>query len=182
MKSTTRTLIGFLSATTLLIGCGNGSADVFDPNNEPPQPPLDTTPTTTIAPKRSTINSFLVSAPNFTILAELVTLAGVDSILNDGKKHTVLAPSDTVMRAFSATTLQSLRKDKRALRAFILNHIIDVEAMSIDFLMGRITMMSGLEVDVRLGDRITLNGQPLSKVDNRFKDGVVHELAGVLTD
>lgn len=180
MNPITRVTIGFMAATTLLFGCGGGSADPFDPQNEQPQPPLDTTPTTTIAPKKGTIADFVESSSTHTILAELISLSGVDSILNDGKKHTLLAPSDAVMRTLPATTLQSLRKDKRALRNFLLNHIIDGEAMSIDFLTGKISMKSGLTVTVILGDSITINNYPLRKVDNRFKDGVVHELAGVL--
>ena len=179
MKATTRRLTGLLAglavATVLMASCGgSGTTD------DTPQPPLDTTPTTTIAPADGTVMDFIASRPEYSILTSLVKDAGLDETLTTGPEFTLFAPTDTVFESMSSATLDGLRKDKEKLTELLLNHVWDVETMTIDMLDGAIELMSGKTVEVKIGESITVAGFPLSPVDMRVMNGVVHSIAGVI--
>lgn len=181
MKATSRVRTGVLAivlASGLVLGACGGSGTT----EETAQPPLDTTPTTTIAPKDGSIWEHISTNPQYSVLASLVKDAELDQTLGGKGEFTLFAPSDTVFNAMSATTLDTLRKDKEKLKALLLNHVWDVETMSIDFLEGQITVMSGKALDVTVGDKITVESFPVVKPDIRMSNGVIHEIAGVITD
>lgn len=181
MKATTRfraVVLGATVATSLLVtSCGGSGA-----TEDTAEPPLDTTPTTTIAPREGSIMEFIATRPEYSVLTSLVREAGLDEELSTAKELTLFAPSDTVFNTMSATTLDALRKDPEKLKTLLLNHVLDLEWMSIDFLDGRVDMKSGKSVDVKLGDPMTVNGFPVVKADMRVSNGVIHEIAGVITD
>lgn len=180
MKATSRIrtgLVAMATASMLVLGACGGSGSTEDTA----QPPLDTTPTTTIAPQEGSIWEYISSNPSYSVLASLVKDAGLDKTLGGKGEFTLFAPSDTVFNAMSAATLETLRNDKEKLTALLLNHVWDVETMSIDFLEGQITVMSGKALDVTVGDTITIEGFPVIKADIRVSNGVIHEIAGVIT-
>lgn len=177
MKVTTRILGGLAALTMVLASCGgSGSSD------DTAQPPLDTSPTTTIAVGEGTVMDYLASQPQYSVLTSLIKDAGLEETLNTGAEFTVFAPSDTVFNAMPSATLAALKDDPENLKTLLLNHVLDVETLSIDLLDGEIEMLSGAKVDVKLGDPINVNGFPLTKIDVRVMNGVVHEIAGVITD
>lgn len=180
MKATTRIGTGFLAiavAASLVLGsCGASVAP-----EDTPQPPLDTTPTTTIAPMDGSVMDYLESHQEYSVLTDLVKKAGLAETLDTGEEFTLFAPSDTVFNAMSQATMDALTSDTERLRAFVLNHVWDVETMTIDLLDGSIEMMSGATLDVKVGDPITIDSFPITKPDIRVMNGVIHEIAGVIT-
>lgn len=181
MKGTTRKPTGLLAglaiASIALASCGGSGM-----TDDTPQPPLDTSPTTTIAAADGTVMDFIAGHSEYSILTDLVKKAGLEETLRTGPEFTLFAPTDTVFKAMSSSVLDQLSRDPEKLTKLLMNHLWDVETLSIDFLDGQIELMSGKKVEVKIGETITVAGFPLTQVDNRVMNGVVHQIAGIITD
>lgn len=173
MKATTRISAAVLVLATALSACGGGSSDQD-------QPPLDTTPTTTIAPLAESISSYVASAPELSTLAELLELAGLTKVLAAEGTYTLLAPTNDAFAGLGAGILDGLRSDKAKLKKALLNHVLDTELMSIDILEGTTPAVSGHELSFVPGDPTTVDGIAITKVDTRVDNGVIHLIDGVI--
>ena len=173
MKATTRISVGVLALVSVLGACGDSES------NE--QPPLDTTPTTTIAPLTTSIASYVDSAADLSVLAELLALSGLSKQLSGEGTFTLLAPTNDAFSALSTADLDALKSDKAKLKKLLLNHVLDTELMSIDMLEGTTPAMSGHELAFVPGDPTTVDGIDISKVDTRVENGVIHQIDAVIT-
>lgn len=175
MKATTRLSAAVLALVTTLSACGGGSSDQG-------QPPLDTTPTTTIAPLSTSVASYVASSPDLSTLAELLDLAGLTKTLAGKGTFTLLAPTNEAFANLGAGILDGYKADKAKLKKMLLNHVLDTELMSIDILEGSTPAVSGRELAFVPGDPTTVEGIEIAKVDTRVENGVIHQISGVIVD
>ena len=81
--------------------------------------------TASAAPRAQTdIVGTAVAAGQFTTLAKLLKAAGLVATLQKPGPYTVFAPTDAAFRKVPAKTLNALLRDKTALKAVLLYHVV----------------------------------------------------------
>jgi hypothetical protein len=85
----------------------------------------------------------------FDTLVDLIHAAGLDDTLMNGGPYTLFAPTDQAFAALPDGTLDALRADPDALKALLLNHVIEGAPSGDDLMMmGTATTLAGNEVAI----------------------------------
>lgn len=123
-----------------------------------------------------------VEAGNFTTLATALTEAGlVDALKGDGP-FTVFAPTDEAFANLPEGTLESLLKDKEALKQVLLYHVVNGKVNASDVVkIDEAETLSGKNVNVKVNDSgVMLNNVNVVKTDIQASNGVIHVIDAVL--
>ncbi len=108
------------------------------------------------------------SDPNLSRFADLVSQAGLDTLLQSSKNYTVWAPSTTAL----ATLDPSITSDVNKLRSFILNHISNLLYFTKDAQTSkRIGMLNGKYNNFQ-GNKF--EDATITSADHFVKNGVLH--------
>lgn len=143
---------------------------------------LATSPATA-ASGEGTIVQTAANAGQFDTLLALAKKAGLVGALSGGGPLTVFAPTDAAFRAVPRATLNSLGKDKAALRRVLLYHVVkgNVPASRVVELRSAKTL-AGPSIAIRVnGKSVFLNrSTKVVKTDIAASNGTIHVINKVL--
>jgi len=122
-----------------------------------------------------------VSAGQFTMLASLLTKAGLAKTLASGGPYTVFAPTDAAFAKVPKSTLASLAKNKTKLRAVLLYHVVkgSYPATRVASSM-RLKTLEGAPLAVSTMGGVKVGGASVIKANVRASNGVIHVINRVL--
>ncbi len=124
-----------------------------------------------------------VGAGDFTTLVAAVQAAGLVETLKGDGPFTVFAPTDEAFAALPAGTVEDLLKpeNKDQLTAVLTYHVIPGKVMSGD-LSGEMSVetVQGSNVDIVVGDAVTVDGATVTAADIEASNGVIHVIDAVI--
>ncbi len=122
-----------------------------------------------------------VAAGNFTILAKLLTDAGLIDTLKGEGPFTVFAPTDEAFAKVPAETLASLGTDKEALKKVLTYHVVAGKVMAADVKPGEVPTLAGPNITIKAeGGKVMVNDANVVTTDIVAKNGVIHVIDAVL--
>ncbi len=136
--------------------------------------------------KMGNIVQTAVGAGQFKTLTSLVKSAGLAGALSKkGANLTVFAPTDAAFAKVPKATLNKLAKDKKALQAVLLYHVVKgkVPASKVVTLNGKsATTLNGAPVKIAVrGGSVFLNGSTkVIATDVKASNGIIHVINKVL--
>lgn len=132
--------------------------------------------------KKKNIVTVAVEAGSFKTLAKALTEAGlVDALQGDGP-FTVFAPTDAAFAKLPKGTLESLLKDKEALKEILLYHVVkgSVDSKAVTKLTSA-TTLSGKDISIAVKDgNVMINSSKVTGADVMASNGVIHVIDEVL--
>ena len=151
-------------------------------------PATTTTTSTTMAPpplsKDLAPTDILGRDGQFSAFLELVSAAGVASVLDVDQPRTILAPNTDAVTALGEGEIAELRADEAALGSLVQHHVLEDSVSYGDLVQGGnrdLTTLAGDTVAVVVdGGQVTIDGAPIVKSDIRTRNGFIHVLGGVL--
>ncbi|MBN1448166.1 MAG: fasciclin domain-containing protein, partial [Bacteroidetes bacterium] len=134
------------------------------------------------SPEKKNIVGVAVEAGSFTILARALTEAGLVDALQAEGPFTVFAPTDQAFAKLPAGTLESLMKDKEALKDILLYHVVKGNVTSKDVAnLEKATTLSGKDIRISVNDgRVMINSAKVTSADVSASNGVIHVIDEVL--
>jgi len=123
-----------------------------------------------------------LDAGTFNTLATALTEAGlVDALKGDGP-FTVFAPNDEAFKKLPKGTLESLLKDKEALKKILLYHVVSGNVSAKDVVkLSKATTLSEQDVKIKVsGKTVKINNSKVIAADVKAKNGVIHVIDTVL--
>ena len=123
-----------------------------------------------------------VAAGQFKTLVALVKQAGLVGALSGSGPLTVFAPTDAAFAKVPKATLAGLAKNKAALKAVLLYHVVkgNVTAAQAAMLTSAKTL-EGASVSIRVsGGQVFVGGAQVIKADVKARNGVIHVIDKVL--
>lgn len=194
MKKSIRSVgLGLVAATVLFttVACSSDEPEATTPSAE--ATPASDTPA---AEAEGNIVDVAVADGNFTVLAKLVTAAGLDETLTGAGPFTVFAPTDAAFEALAADlgvplddVINGLIADPALLTDMLLYHVVSgtVPATDVAALNGKdVTTLSGETWTVMVnGDAVSIKDGfgrmvNVTAVDVPASNGVIHVLDDVL--
>ena len=124
-----------------------------------------------------------VAAGQFTTLVSLVKKAGLAGALSGKGPYTVFAPTDAAFAKVPKATLAALGKDKAALKAVLLYHVVkgSVPASKVVTLTSAKTLDGGKAVKITVvGKTVKVNGAKVVTADVKASNGIIHVIDKVL--
>jgi len=124
-----------------------------------------------------------VAAGQFTTLVSLVKKAGLAGTLSGKGPYTVFAPTDAAFAKVPKATLAALGKDKAALKAVLLYHVVkgSVPASKVVKLTSAKTLDGGKTVKITVsGSTVKVNGAKVVTADVKASNGIIHVIDKVL--
>jgi len=124
-----------------------------------------------------------VAAGQFTTLVSLVKKAGLAGTLSGKGPYTVFAPTDAAFAKVPKATLAALGKDKAALKAVLLYHVVkgSVPAAKVVTLTSAKTLDGGKTVKITVvGKTVKVNGAKVVTADVKASNGIIHVIDKVL--
>jgi transforming growth factor-beta-induced protein len=122
-------------------------------------------------------------APEFSILAQAVEIAGLTDTLMTGGPFTVFAPTNQAFIDLLGTldgidSLEDIPVD--LLRAVLLYHVVDGYAFSSDLSNGYVPTLNGAAVNVNLDSGVFINDSEVIIPNVQATNGVIHAINKVL--
>jgi uncharacterized surface protein with fasciclin (FAS1) repeats len=143
-------------------------------------------PAASAAPTREqaspTIAGLAAKTPQLSTLLALVKKAGLADELSGKTQLTVFAPTNAAFAKVPKATLDTLAKDKAALKRVLLYHVVagKVTAAKVVTLRSAKTL-AGPAVKIRVaGKTVRIDGAKVVKADVMASNGVVHVVDTVL--
>ena len=123
-----------------------------------------------------------VSAGNFNTLATALTEAGLVDALQEKGPFTVFAPTDEAFAKLPKGTLESLLKDKEALKKILLYHVVSGKVMASDVVkLKSAKTLEGEDVKIKITDgNVMINNSKVTTADVEASNGVIHVIDTVL--
>ncbi len=123
-----------------------------------------------------------VEAGSFNTLAKALVEAGLVDALKAKGPFTVFAPTDKAFDKLPKGTLESLLKDKEALKKVLLYHVVQGEVSASDAAgLTEATTLSGQVVKIKSsGKKIKINNASVTQADVAASNGVIHVIDTVL--
>ena len=123
-----------------------------------------------------------VAAGNFNTLAKALTEVGLVEELQKEGPFTVFAPTDEAFAKLPKGTLESLLKDKEALKKILLYHVVSGKVMASDVVkLKSATTLEGNNVKITINDgNVMINNAKVIKADVSASNGVIHVIDTVL--
>ena len=120
-------------------------------------------------------------AGSFTTLLAAAEAAGLVETLQGEGPFTVFAPTDEAFAALPEGTVEGLLEDTEALTAILTYHVIPGKVMSTDLSDGMTAAtVNGAEVEIGVGDSVTVSGATVTQADIEASNGVIHVIDSVL--
>lgn len=125
----------------------------------------------------------LNTMPEYSVLRELLLLAGLDQTLATGGPYTLFAPDNTAF-ATSITKDQenTIRSDPALLEPVLLYHVVEGTYTATDLLnVSSLTTVEGSMLNVTVeGDTVMVDGASVVEADIMATNGVIHGIDAVL--
>jgi len=124
------------------------------------------------------------AAGSFTTLVAAVEAAGLAETLQGDGPFTVFAPTDAAFAKLPKGTLQSLLRDKEALRSVLTYHVVVGRVPAADILArngASPETVNGEPLEIRVqGGKVYVNGAQVVTADVPASNGVIHAIDTVL--
>lgn len=134
------------------------------------------------AAAKKNIVTVAVEAGSFTTLAKALGAADLVGALQGDGPFTVFAPTDAAFAKLPKGTLESLLKDKEALKQVLLYHVVkgSVDSKAVTTLKSA-TTLSGADVHISVVDgSVMINSSKVTSADIMASNGVIHVIDEVL--
>lgn len=134
------------------------------------------------SPAKKDIVSVALEAGSFKTLATALTEAGLVGALQGDGPFTVFAPTDAAFAKLPEGTLESLLKDKDALKEILLYHVVKGNVSSKQVVkLDKATTLAGKDVHIAIRDgRVMINSSEVTTADVPASNGVIHVIDEVL--
>jgi len=135
-----------------------------------------------VAPTKDIVDT-AVGAGQFTILAKLVTEAGLVDTLKSKGPFTVFAPTDAAFKKLPKATLEKVGGDKKLLTQVLTYHVVAGQVMAADVVkLKSAKTVQGQSVKITVRDgKVYLNGKTqVVATDVKASNGVIHVIDSVL--
>lgn len=151
----------------------NFEAWMFEVNNFSPNKP---------GMAAGTVVDIAVANPDFSILVEAVTKAGLAGALSADGPFTVFAPTNEAFKALFKQLGVSGVKDLTAeqLTPILTYHVVAGKVMSTDLTNTSVATLNGQKIKVDLSNGVKINESKVTKADISGTNGVVHVIDRVL--
>ncbi|MGA0612744.1 fasciclin domain-containing protein [Caldimonas sp. KR1-144] len=121
------------------------------------------------------------SNPELSTLNQLINDAGLADTLRGAGPYTVFAPTNEAFKAVPAKTLDTLSKDKEALKSVLSYHVLPGAVTSADIKPGNLKTLQGANVAVsKAGTMVTIEDAVVVQADVAASNGVVQVVDRVL--
>ena len=129
-----------------------------------------------------TVVDIAVSNPDFSILVEAVTKAGLVGALSAEGPFTVFAPTNEAFKALFKQLGVGGVKDLTAeqLTPILTYHVLSGKVMSTDLTNTSVATLNGQKIKVDLSNGVKINESKVTKADISGTNGVVHVIDRVL--
>lgn len=123
-----------------------------------------------------------VEAGNFKTLATALTEAGLIETLKGDGPFTVFAPTDEAFDKLPKGTIESLLKDKEALKNILLYHVVAGKVKSGDVVkLNSAETVQGSSVNIKVVDgKVMINDAQVIGADVNASNGVIHVIDTVI--
>jgi uncharacterized surface protein with fasciclin (FAS1) repeats len=130
----------------------------------------------------STVVEIAVSNPDFSILVEAVTKAGLAEALSAEGPFTVFAPTNAAFNNLFSQLGVSGIKDLSAeqLTPILTYHVVSGKVMSTDLSNTSVATLNGQKIKVDLSNGVKINDSNVVAADISGKNGVIHVIDQVL--
>jgi transforming growth factor-beta-induced protein len=123
-----------------------------------------------------------VSNPDFSILVEAVTKAGLAGALSADGPFTVFAPTNdafnTLFEELGVDGIEDLSKEQ--LTPILTYHVVSGKVMSSDLSNTSVATLNGKKIDVKLSEGVHINDSKVLTADIAGNNGVIHVIDKVL--
>lgn len=129
-----------------------------------------------------TVVDIAVSNPDFSILVEAVTKAGLAGALSADGPFTVFAPTNEAFSALFKELGVSGVKDLTAeqLTPILTYHVVSGKVMSTDLSNTSVATLNGQKIKIDISNGVKINDSTVTAADISGKNGVVHVIDKVL--
>ena len=130
----------------------------------------------------NTVVQIAASNPDFSILVEAVTKAGLAGALSAEGPFTVFAPTNEAFKALFKQLGVGGVKDLTAeqLTPILTYHVVSGKVMSTDLTNTSVATLNGQKIKVDLSNGVKINESKVTKADISGTNGVVHVIDSVL--
>lgn len=141
----------------------------------------------TFAPKNAekaagSVVDIAVSNPDFSILVEAVSKAGLVDALSAAGPFTVFAPTNEAFNALfkklGVTGIKDLTAEQ--LKPILTYHVVSGKVMSTDLSNTSVPTLNGQKIKIDLSNGVKINDSKVVKADISGSNGVVHVIDEVL--
>ena len=129
-----------------------------------------------------TVVDIAVANPDFSILVEAVTKAGLAGALSAEGPFTVFAPTNEAFKALFKQLGVSGVKDLTAeqLTPILTYHVVSGKVMSTDLTNTSVATLNGQKIKIDISNGVKINESNVTAADISGKNGVVHVIDRVL--
>lgn len=130
----------------------------------------------------STVVEIAVGNPDFSILVEAVTKAGLAGALSADGPFTVFAPTNDAFKSLFSKLGVSGVKDLSAeqLTPILTYHVVSGKVMSTDLSNTSVATLNGQKIKIDLSSGVKINDSKVVAADIEGKNGVIHVIDSVL--
>ena len=128
------------------------------------------------------IVTIAVESGKFNTLGKALTETGLVEALKGDGPFTVFAPTDEAFAKLPEGTIESLLKDKEALKSILLYHVVSGNVTSEQVVkLNKAETLSGKNVKINVNDgSVMINNATVTKADVIASNGVIHIIDTVL--
>lgn len=129
-----------------------------------------------------TVVDIAVANPDFSILVEAVTKAGLAGALSDEGPFTIFAPTNEAFKALFKQLGVSGVKDLTAeqLTPILTYHVVAGKVMSTDLSNTSVATLNGQKIKIDISNGVKINESKVTAADISGKNGVIHVIDKVL--
>jgi len=129
-----------------------------------------------------TVVDIAVANPDFSILVEAVTKAGLAGALSAEGPFTVFAPTNDAFKALFKQLGVSGIKDLTAeqLTPILTYHVVSGKVMSTDLSNTSVATLNGQKIKIDISNGVKINESKVTTADISGKNGVIHVIDRVL--
>lgn len=129
-----------------------------------------------------TVVDIAVANPDFSILVEAVTKAGLAGVLSGDGPFTVFAPTNMSFKALFKKLGVSGVTDLTAeqLKPILTYHVVSGRVMSTDLTTTSVATLNGQEIKIDISNGVKINDSNVTTADISGTNGVVHVIDKVL--
>jgi transforming growth factor-beta-induced protein len=130
----------------------------------------------------STVVEIAVNNPDFSILVEAVSKAGLVDALSAEGPFTVFAPTNDAFKSLFSQLGVSGVKDLTAeqLTPILTYHVVSGKVMSTDLSNTSVATLNGQKIKIDLSSGVKINDSKVVAADIEGKNGVIHVIDSVL--
>lgn len=128
------------------------------------------------------IVTIAVESGKFKTLAKALTETGLVEALQGEGPFTVFAPTDEAFDKLPEGTIESLLKDKEALKSILLYHVVSGKVTADQVVkLDKAETLAGKNIDIKMNDDgVVINDSKVITADIMAKNGVIHIIDAVL--